>query len=95
MLLKKQIMKLKTCIHSSIAVITIVCFFAACNLAPEKIPFPDADNEYRLDKDSLILSPAVKVIFDSSKHKLIRPSIKKFDFNHLPTKPFDTNGFNE
>ena len=85
-------MKLTIRIRSAIAVITIAYSFLACNLSQKGTPML-TDDKYHLISDSLKLSPAVKVIFDSRKQQLIAPSIKKFNFNHLPTKPFDTNGF--
>ena len=64
----------------------------ACRNAIDDIPFPN-EPDFKAVTEPLQFSEPIRVIWDSSKVSHIKPLIKKFDFNKLPSGRYDSTGY--
>ena len=68
----------------------VIFFIASCNNLPEEVPLPEDNSGYQLITEPLKLSPPEKVHWDTISS--LTPSIRKLDFDKLPTRVFDSTG---
>src|SRR5258706_7310283 len=69
-------------------------FISSCkNASNNIIPFPAQESEYQFTSESLKFSDTLTVKWDTSKFGHVKPLIKKFDLNKLPSGYYDTTGY--
>jgi signal transduction histidine kinase/ligand-binding sensor domain-containing protein len=67
-------------------------FFAlSCNNHKTSIPFPEAMERPQPVTNPLQFTEPVKLTWPEGKP--VKPVVQKFDFNKLPSRPFDSSGF--
>ena len=68
-------------------------FIVSCKSTPDNIPFPENETDFPQPVSKPLKFSDVKKLNWSNDVKHIKPLIKKFDFNKLPEKVYDSSGF--
>jgi hypothetical protein len=71
----------------------VLLFISSCKSTPDRIPFPENETDFPQPVSKPLKFSDVKKLNWSNEVSPIKPLVRKFDFDKLPVKVYDSSGF--